>query len=199
MEKVGIVKLKEFVKEEKFLSIAWAIVITMASSVVLNLGALITAGLSSWLSYEMLAAILALSVLISFVAVPILLYEKLLDYKDKINLDYKVFFLFLFLFLFLIQFVEFSMAIHFLAIGVGEEYLFRKIHFDYLKEKGGVVFSLIVTSVLFAFLLHLNESFLSNLLIRFPLGILLGLIRIRWGTPAAAGIHWIYNVLTTLL
>ncbi len=193
-------KLKKTTEEMKDIlnSIIWIIVITIAAAVSLNLSALAAAMTGGFLPEPVSASILALSILFSFDLVPKLIYKRLLNFERRVEVGWRTAAGFILLFIFLLQFTDYSMTIHFLAIGIGEEYLFRKLHYDYLNEKIGSVYALILTSLIFALLLHINETFLSNLFVRFPIGMVLGMIRIFFNIKGAMVAHWIYNIFATI-
>ena len=92
-----------------------------------------------------------------------------------------------------------SLVLHFLVIGVSEETAFRLILNDYLEDQMGAGWALLITSIIFAFVLHLNESILGNLFFRLPLGFGLGFIKKRYGLGKAIAAHWIYDVVVSTI
>lgn len=104
-------------------------VITLIVSLSLNLTALGTA-MTRGIFPEAASIFLALSILFSFVLLPKLLYKKLLNFETKTKIGWKTGIVFVGLFLLLMHRAEGSMVLHFLGIGIGEEYLFRKLHYD---------------------------------------------------------------------
>ncbi|WP_242257646.1 CPBP family intramembrane glutamic endopeptidase [Streptococcus thoraltensis] len=90
------------------------------------------------------------------------------------------------------------LILHFISIGYSEEMLYRMIIVDKMKSSYTILESVVITSLIFAFLGHISEPILDNLIIRFPLGIFLAFIRISFnniGVPTI--IHALYNVLVT--
>ncbi|MGT2757667.1 CPBP family intramembrane metalloprotease [Streptococcus ovuberis] len=90
------------------------------------------------------------------------------------------------------------LILHFILIGYSEEILYRMIILDRMKSSYNILESIVITALIFAFLGHISEPILDNLMIRFPLGIFLAFIRIRFnniGIPTI--IHALYNVLVT--
>lgn len=88
---------------------------------------------------------------------------------------------------------------HFSVIAIAEEIHFRGVQYEYLKKQYGVIKTVIITSFLFAFLLHLNDGVMSNLLIRFPLGLVLGFIRYRFGINKCIVFHWVYDLIAVFV
>ena len=82
--------------------------------------------------------------------------------------------------LFLNKFDSLSMMIiiilHYSIVSLGEEYTYRTLILDVLKQKYKVWISIAISALLFSFILHINEDILINLLIRFPIGLILGYI-----------------------
>lgn len=79
-----------------------------------------------------------------------------------------------------------------LIIAISEEYLFRYFLMDGNDSK----IIIVVSSILFTFVVHGNESLLSNLIIRFPLGLVLASVYFRsnnYYLPTA--LHFLYNLL----
>jgi len=91
-----------------------------------------------------------------------------------------------------------TLILHFILIGYSEEMLYRMIILDRMKSSYNILESIVITSLIFAFLGHISESTLDNLTIRFPLGLFLAFIRIKFnniGVPTI--IHALYNILVT--
>lgn len=59
--------------------------------------------------------------------------------------------------------------------------------------------TIIISSIIFSFIFHLNDSFVGNLVIRFPLGIILGVIRLKFGLNKSIFVHWIYDVVVSVI
>ena len=99
----------------------------------------------------------------------------------------------------LLFFYDYAVVGHFMIIAIAEELYFRVFQFNYLKEQLGVKKAIIISSVIFAFVLHMNDPILGNLLIRLPLGIVLCLIRYRFGVSKSIAAHWIYDVVVSMI
>lgn len=102
--------------------------------------------------------------------------------------------------LFLNKFDSLSMMIiiilHYSIVSLGEEYTYRTLILDVLKQKYKVWISIAISALLFSFILHINEDILINLLIRFPIGLILGYISNKTNTIMYSIIlHTIYNLM----
>ncbi|WP_343283868.1 MULTISPECIES: CPBP family glutamic-type intramembrane protease [Staphylococcus] len=113
-------------------------------------------------------------------------------YKFSNILIYTIIFILVFYF-----FDDFKLTLFYLTIAMGEEYLFREVVYKILLNNFSFINSIIIGSLLFSLLLHLNESIITNLLIRFPSSILLYLLRYAFGLRASISVHWIYNILVS--
>lgn len=69
--------------------------------------------------------------------------------------------------------------IHIMVIGITEEIMMRGIVFNDLEEKFNTVIAIVLNSLIFAFIYHSGSDLLSNLLVRFPLGLILSLVRVK--------------------
>lgn len=102
--------------------------------------------------------------------------------------------------LFLNKFDSLSMMsiiiLHYSIVSLGEEYTYRTLILDVLKQKYKVWISIAISALLFSFILHINEDILINLLIRFPIGLILGYISNKTNTIMYSIIlHTIYNLM----
>ncbi|WP_051654378.1 CPBP family intramembrane glutamic endopeptidase [Kandleria vitulina] len=102
--------------------------------------------------------------------------------------------------LFINKFDSLSMMIiiilHYSIVSLGEEYTYRTLILDVLKQKYKVWISIAISALLFSFILHINEDILINLLIRFPIGLILGYISNKTNTIMYSIIlHTIYNLM----
>lgn len=85
---------------------------------------------------------------------------------------------------------------HFFFVAVAEELMLRSVILDelraFLRNKWLLC---LVNGAIFAFVYHSNSDFLSNLLVRLPLGFVLCLVREESDSvyPAIA-LHWLYNM-----
>ena len=83
------------------------------------------------------------------------LYQNLLSY-------------FIILLILIVYVDDYKLIIFYFLIALGEEFLFREVVFNILLNNFSLLTSISIGSLLFALILHLNESLESNLLIRFP-------------------------------
>lgn len=98
---------------------------------------------------------------------------------------------------------DFQTSVHFMIIAISEEVLFREIYYQYLlkdneKNKYHFIISMFLISFVFATVLHINENFFINIVLRFPLGILLFIIRHKFNLKNAILFHWLYDLIITL-
>lgn len=89
-------------------------------------------------------------------------------------------------------------VIFYFGIGIFEEILFRHILWEHLRSEFDMKGTLIINAIIFSFLFHINSSFISNCIIRFPIGILFGLISNRYGLSKSIIAHSLYDISLTL-
>lgn len=93
-------------------------------------------------------------------------------------------------------FMMIIIILHYSIVSLGEEYTYRTLILDVLKQKYKVWISIAISALLFSFILHINEDILINLLIRFPIGLILGYISNKTNTIMYSIIlHTIYNLM----
>ena len=81
-----------------------------------------------------------------------------------------------------------------LIVAICEEYLFRYVAFHILFKEYHTFFTIIVTSLLFGLLLHINGDFWLNAMIKVPAGYLLSRVGLKFGLQYSIAIHWLHNV-----
>lgn len=81
-----------------------------------------------------------------------------------------------------------------LIVAICEEYLFRYVAFHILSKEYHTFFTIIVTSLLFGLLLHINGDFWLNAMIKVPAGYLLSRVGLKFGLQYSIAIHWLHNV-----
>lgn len=81
-----------------------------------------------------------------------------------------------------------------LIIAICEEHLFRYVAFHILFKEYHTFFTIIVTSLLFGLLLHINGDFWLNAMIKVPAGYLLSRVGLKFGLQYSIAIHWLHNV-----
>lgn len=142
--------------------------------------------------------ILCISMPIGFIVIPSIIAKRyeLFDINDSFDLKTSFILTVFILFLDLVYFKS-SSPIHHFVIATCEEYLFRYIILNILDKSMTKYQSIIVNSLLFSLILHLNYSFIDNLLFRFPLSIILCVISKRYGLKYSIATHWIYNLVVS--
>ncbi|PWZ34846.1 CPBP family intramembrane metalloprotease, partial [Staphylococcus pseudintermedius] len=88
--------------------------------------------------------------------------------------------------------VKMEEIIHPFVVATCEEYLFRGLFFSLLLTKFSKFKSIIIGSLIFSLLLHLNGNFIENLLIKFPTSVILYIIREKIGLQESIVVHWLY-------
>lgn len=81
-----------------------------------------------------------------------------------------------------------------LIVAICEEYLLRYVAFHILFKEYHTFFTIIVTSLLFGLLLHINGDFWLNAMIKVPAGYLLSRVGLKFGLQYSIAIHWLHNV-----
>ncbi len=190
---------RDLKQEEKLKAFGIVAGFSLFAAVVLNVLVISSVYLNKIFPEKISILILAASIIISLAVVPKILYEKIEGFSSPISIDLRSILFFIIVFTILVKFVGFNLTVHFLAVGISEEVLFRHLHLKYLEPIVGQKVAVIYTSLLFAFLLHMGEPVLANLLVRLPIGVGLALIRIRFGLNSAITCHWIYDILSTIL
>jgi len=91
-------------------------------------------------------------------------------------------------------------VVHFLFVGISEETILRSVIYDETGKIFKGVLNCVVTGLIFACAYHSGDDFVGNLMVRFPLGLLLGLLRYKSKSiyPAIA-FHWAYDVFVSLV
>ena len=90
--------------------------------------------------------------------------------------------------------------LHYTIVSLGEEFTYRKLIIGLLKEKYKTWISILVSAILFAFILHMSEDIVTNLFIRFPMGVILGCIAVKTNSIAyTVVLHTIYNLIVFII
>ena len=95
--------------------------------------------------------------------------------------------------------VDWELLIYYFAVGIAEEFLFRLVITDYLNSGMARIMAVCCAALLFAVVFHMNYSFLSNICLRLPLGLLLALINDKVGFSEACSAHTIYDITVSFL
>lgn len=157
-------------------------------------------------SIEEIASILSL--VISFVIMPFYILKKQHNIKiseigiTRIGITDSIFLIITVIFSILLFITKGNMKIFIevvsqqLFVSVSEEFLMRGVIFYLLSQLfSKKYYVVIVSAVIFGFALHTGGDFLSNLVYRFPAGIILAVLRIytkKLYTPMV--VHFMYNL-----
>lgn len=179
--------------------------------VVINLMSLLALIIfSSVLNVESPFLMMTLPTVISFLILPKILLKFLkvndnLDIFRYLKTSILVFVLFLVFYIFTfsskldLNFVVFWI-IHYLFVATGEEYIYRHLLINLLGKKMSVLVSCIVSSLVFAFILHNNEVLVTNLCYRLPLALLLSGIYVKTKSLSLTiVVHTIYNLIVMII
>ena len=95
-----------------------------------------------------------------------------------------------------IKITAFTICFHFLVVAISEEIIMRGIIMHEISRvsSNGVIIC-VVNAVVFAFVFHSNEDFLSNLVVRLPLGLILSFSKLKSkDIYLPIMIHWAYDM-----
>ncbi|MCG1145664.1 CPBP family intramembrane metalloprotease [Staphylococcus epidermidis] len=173
--------------------------IVIITVIVLNISIGIIAYLKLSEYYKFLSMILTL--IISFIIIPTYL-SSIFNYKInpfKLLTTKNLFSYFTVLLILIVYVDDYKLITFYFFIALGEEFLFREVVFNILLNNFNLLISISIGSLLFALILHLNESLESNLLIRFPSSIILYVIRYKFKLSFSIITHWIYNIFIVVM
>ncbi len=89
---------------------------------------------------------------------------------------------------------------HYTVVSLGEEFTYRKLILGFLNTRYKTWISVAASAFMFSFILHMNEELIVNLLIRFPMGIVLGYIAVKTNSIAyTIVLHTVYNLIVLIL
>lgn len=147
--------------------------------------------------------LLTVPTIFALVFQPILLAKVLSLYDNTKNVKYFLCGIIFLLLIFIIAMCPLSdrviLIIHFMIIAYSEEILYRVILLEELDASFNPLASIVISSLFFAFLGHLSEPILSNLIIRFPLGIILAFVKMKTHTVVfPTFVHALYNIMLVL-
>lgn len=181
---------------EKLKKIFYSFALIAIAGICINIGNMLTIFISLKNKYLLNLILLAIFGLLGFIIIPYFL-SKFLDYIDQpiyINLKYAVFLFILITFYGL--YIHSTELWHDFVIAVCEEFLFRYVIFQVLQSNGtfNKLNSIILGSLLFALVLHINGSFFINLLTKFPMSLIMYFLADRLGLQSSIAFHWFYDV-----
>jgi membrane protease YdiL (CAAX protease family) len=121
----------------------------------------------------------SLPVLIGLVGFPLIILKmNIVKITDKPNFNIGIQELILLLVSIFIAVIKSYIGLNYIisvvVIAFSEEFLFR-----YFLIDDKTYFNLMISSLVFAFVVHMNEPLMTNLVIRLPLGVVLGLVYIK--------------------
>lgn len=198
------IEVRDYIKEN-LNNVAVVIFTTVMAGFLMNLFILLN---SILLTNNIVVLVLnELSILLSLAIIPYIFFKRYIHTNLKFSENkIKLTFVILISILISLIFIDIETSIHFMIIAISEELLFREIYYQYLLEninlnssKYKFLFVMLITSLIFATILHINDNFFINILVRFPLGIVLFLIRDRFKLRSAVIFHWLYNILLTVV
>ncbi|WP_205401979.1 CPBP family intramembrane glutamic endopeptidase [Streptococcus lutetiensis] len=86
-----------------------------------------------------------------------------------------------------------------MIISMSEEFLFRFVIYKILRKNYSYIQAIVIGSLLFGVVLHLNYPLMDNLLVRAPLGLLFYILATKFGLQYAVAGHWIFNLYQSVL
>lgn len=192
--------MRQLILRKEIKPIVSSLFISLVAGFAMNILILAAIMISNAFSGKYMNVLNELALLISIAGVPYILYTKVLGYEAP-SLDKKKIIKDLWLYIaigiILLFFFEKNAVLHFIVIAVAEEIHFRWFQYGYLEKNIGSKNAIIISSIIFAFVLHLNDNLILNLIIRLPLGIVLCLINNRFGIGKSIASHWIYDVIAS--
>lgn len=153
---------------------------------------------------------MTLPTVISFIIIPKLFLkymgiEDRLDVKKYIKSPLVIFICFLAFYLYIFRskfdthFI-FFWIINYVFVSIGEEYIYRHLLINLLAQKFNIVLSVVISSFVFAFILHNNEPFIANLCVRLPLALILSSIYVKTESLSlSVVVHTIYNLIVMII
>ncbi|HEH7824814.1 TPA: CPBP family intramembrane metalloprotease, partial [Staphylococcus pseudintermedius] len=91
--------------------------------------------------------------------------------------------------------VKLDATVEYAVVALGEEFLFRHLIFILLMRSFNNKESILIGSLLFALIMHLNGNLFINLLTKFPFSIILYYLTNKYRLQDAVIVHWLHNVL----
>lgn len=134
---------------------------------------------------------------VGFIVLPFILSREQLKEAD-ITFNWKQYII-LAAIIFIINhfFIRSNEYYHQMMISMCEEVLFRYIIYGLLRKHYKYGMAILITSILFGFILHLDYPLIDNLLIRMPLGIIFSILATKFGLQYAIAGHWLFNLLAS--
>lgn len=140
--------------------------------------------------------LLAVSAALGFIVIPIVMLKQLGYTLRKLYFNTYIAIVLAVLIIGISCFVlKSDEIIHALIIATGEEVLFRYIIFSVLLGYFKKSHVIVIGSILFAVILHINGDLVYNVVIKFPASIALYVLAEKYGLQSSIAMHWFYNIL----
>lgn len=153
---------------------------------------------------------MTLPTVVSFIIIP-KLFLKYMGIEDRLDtkkyiksslaifICFSVVYIYIFKSKFEMSFISFWI-INYIFVSIGEEYIYRHLLINLLAKKLNIVLSVVISSLVFAFILHNNESFITNLCYRLPLALVLSSIYVKTESLSLpVFVHTIYNLMVMVI
>ncbi|WP_241538419.1 CPBP family intramembrane glutamic endopeptidase [Staphylococcus felis] len=144
---------------------------------------------------------LGISMIVGFILTPTILLHRLIGFNYSViyMFSMKRFLIYIVIIFTILLFfsIKTEDIIHPFIVATCEEFLFRGIFFSLLLSKFSKFKAILIGSLIFSLLLHLNGNFIENFIIKFPASIILYLIRDKLGLQESIVVHWLYNLFIT--
>lgn len=175
--------------------------LTILSAFILNIGSLTVILLPETNINNLQIIGIGISMIVGFIIIPTFILQRLIGFNYGIlhTINMKRFGIYIF-FVFIIATlcsIKMEEIIHPFVVASCEEFLFRGLFFSLLLTKFSKVKSILIGSLIFSLLLHLNGNFVGNFTIKLPTSIILYLIRDKVGLSESIVVHWLYNLVIT--
>ncbi|MGJ5703072.1 CPBP family glutamic-type intramembrane protease [Staphylococcus equorum] len=139
--------------------------------------------------------------IVGFILTPTILLHRLIgfNYSAIYMFSIKRFLIYIVIIFTILLFfsIKIEDIIHPFVVATCEEFLFRGLFFSLLLSKFSKFKAILIGSLIFSLLLHLNGNFVGNFLTKFPTSIILYLIRDKVGLQESIVVHWLYNLFIT--
>ncbi|SCT43468.1 type II CAAX endopeptidase family protein [Staphylococcus caeli] len=175
--------------------------LTILATFILNIGSLIIVLLPDFSITNLQIIGVGISMIVGFILTPTILLHRLIgfNYSAIYMFSIKRFLIYIVIIFTILLFfsIKIEDIIHPFVVATCEEFLFRGLFFSLLLSKFSKFKAILIGSLIFSLLLHLNGNFVGNFLIKFPTSIILYLIRDKVGLQESIVVHWLYNLFIT--
>ncbi|REH77467.1 CPBP family intramembrane metalloprotease [Staphylococcus felis] len=175
--------------------------LTILATFILNMGSLIIILLPDVSINNLQIIGLGISMIVGFILTPTILLHRLIGFNYSViyMFSMKRFLIYIVIIFTILLFfsIKTEDIIHPFIVATCEEFLFRGIFFSLLLSKFSKFKAILIGSLIFSLLLHLNGNFIENFIIKFPASIILYLIRDKLGLQESIVVHWLYNLFIT--